>query len=121
MNIKKFSTLTKVSAHTIRYYEKIGVLKHVSRNASGHRFFTAKDIDWLGFVIRLKEMGMPLDNIKQYATLREKGVSTSELRMQLLQEHVVTLEEKIALEALHLGKIKDKILYYERVINNDLT
>ena len=121
MNIKKFSTLTNVSAHTIRYYEKIGVLKQVSRNASGHRFFTAKDVDWIGFVIRLKEMGMPLDNIKQYATLREQGISTSELRKQLLQEHVVILEEKIALESLHLKKIKEKILYYDRVINNDLT
>jgi len=91
----------------------------VARNASGHRFFTSKDIDWLGFVKRLKEMGMALDNIKLYADLREKGESTSELRKQLLQEHVLILEEKIALESLHLKKIKEKIIYYEDVINNN--
>jgi len=120
INIQKFSTLTNISAHTIRYYEKIGVLKHVARNASGHRFFTTKDVDWIGFVKRLKEMGMPLDNIKLYADLREKGEATSVLRKQLLQEHVAILEERIALESLHLKKIKEKIVHYERVIDNEL-
>jgi DNA-binding transcriptional MerR regulator len=96
------------------------VLKHVARNASGHRFFTSKDIDWIEFVIRLKEMGMPLDNIKQYADLREKGEATSELRKQLLLEHVVILEERIALESLHLKNIKEKINHYERFINSEL-
>ncbi len=96
------------------------MLRHVARNASGHRFFTAKDIDWVGFVKRLKEMGMSLDNIKLYADLREKGDSTSALRKQLLEEHVVILEEKIALESLHLTKIKEKIVHYDRFINDQL-
>lgn len=120
INIQSFSKLTSISAHTIRYYEKIGVLKHVTRNASGHRFFTSKDIDWIGFVKRLKEMGMPLDNIKLYADLREKGEVTSELRKQLLQEHVAILEERITLESLHLKNIKEKIIHYERFINSEL-
>ena len=90
----------------------------MARNASGHRFFTPKDIDWIGFVKRLKEMGMPLENIKLYADLREQGESTSEQRKQLLQAHVVILEEKIALESLHLKKIKEKIVYYDELIHN---
>jgi len=69
------------------------VLKHIARNSSGHRFFTTKDIDWIQFVKRLKEMGMPLDNIKLYADLREQGESTAEQRKELLQAHVVILEE----------------------------
>jgi len=117
INIQRFSALTNLSSHTIRYYEKIGVLKHIARNSSGHRFFTTKDIEWIQFVKRLKEMGMPLDNIKLYADLREQGESTAEQRKQLLQEHVVILEQRIALEALHLKKIKEKILYYENIID----
>jgi len=58
---------------------------------------------------------MPLDNIKLYADLREQGESTAEQRKELLQEHVVILEERIALETLHLKKIKEKILYYENL------
>ncbi|MEG3753910.1 MerR family transcriptional regulator [Psychromonas arctica] len=117
INIQRFSALTNLSSHTIRYYEKIGVLKHIARNSSGHRFFTTKDIEWIQFVKRLKEMGMPLDNIKLYADLREQGESTAEQRKRLLQEHVVILEQRIALEALHLKKIKEKILYYENIID----
>jgi len=120
INIQRFSALTDLSSHTIRYYEKIGVLKHIARNSSGHRFFTTKDIEWIQFVKRLKEMGMPLDNIKLYADLREQGESTAEQRKQLLQEHVVILEQRIALEALHLKKIKEKILYYDNMIDKNL-
>jgi len=118
MNIKKFSELTNVSAHTIRYYEKIGLLKHIERNASGHRFFTAADVDWVAFIKRLKDVGMSLDKIQRYAALREKGKSTAELRMQLLQEHVLIVEEKIAVESRHLQKLKEKIDYYHKIINN---
>lgn len=96
------------------------MLKHIARNSSGHRFFTTTDIDWIQFVKRLKEMGMPLDNIKLYADLREQGESTAEQRKELLQAHVVILEERIALEALHLKKIKEKILYYENIIDENL-
>ena len=96
------------------------MLKHIARNASGHRFFTATDIDWISFVKRLKEMGMPLDNIKLYADLREQGEATTKQRKQLLEEHVVILEEKIALESLHLKKIKEKISYYDDFIEHQL-
>ena len=96
------------------------MLKHIARNSSGHRFFTTTDIDWIQFVKRLKEMGMPLDNIKLYADLREQGESTAEQRKELLQAHVAILEERIALEALHLKKIKEKILYYESMIDENL-
>ena len=96
------------------------MLKHIARNTSGHRFFTSTDVDWISFVKRLKEMGMPLDNIKLYADLREQGESTAQLRKQLLEEHVVILEEKIALESLHLKKIKEKIVYYDDFIEHQL-
>ena len=96
------------------------MLKHIERNVSGHRFFTAADIDWISFVKRLKEMGMPLDNIKQYADLRDQGEATVKQRKTLLEKHVVILEEKIALESLHLKKIKDKIVYYDDFIEHQL-
>jgi DNA-binding transcriptional MerR regulator len=118
MNIQKFSKITNVSAHTIRYYEKIGLLKNIERNASGHRFFTSKDVDWVSFVKRLKDMGMPLNNIQKYAVLREKGEPTSELRKKLLENHVLVVEGRIAIELQHLKKIKEKIEYYNEIINN---
>lgn len=75
MNMKAFSSLVGLSAHTLRYYEKIGLIKNVQRNSSGHRVYTAKDVKWLEFVIRLKETAMPLEEILEYARLREQGSS----------------------------------------------
>ena len=118
MNIKQFSELTQVSAHTLRYYEKIGLLKQVSRTANGHRSFTEKDIDWVGFIKRLKNMGMELKKIQQYADLREQGGSTSEQRKKLLEEHVLVVEKRIEIEALNLKKIKQKIQYYNEINGN---
>jgi DNA-binding transcriptional MerR regulator len=116
MNIKKFSEITHLTPYTIRYYEKMGLLKHVSRNTSGHRWFSDKDIIWIGFIKRLKDTGMPLNDILQYANLREQGESTSELRMKMLQQHAVILEAKITEEQSHLKKLNQKIEYYSQVI-----
>ncbi len=115
MNIKEFSHIIKISAYTIRYYEKIGLIQHISRNSSGHRTFTKKDIAWLEFVKRLKDTGMSLDDIKKYADLREEGVHTSMLRMLLLEEHAKKLEQKISLETTHLKKLREKITYYKNI------
>lgn len=115
MNIKQFSELTQVSAYTLRYYEKIGLLKQVSRSANGHRSFSAKDVDWVGFIKRLKDMGMELKKIQQYADLREQGESTSGQRKQLLVEHVLVVEKRIKVEVSNLEKIKQKIQYYNEI------
>jgi len=115
MNIQEFSHITKISAYTIRYYEKIGLLKQVSRNSSGHRCFTQKDITWVEFVKRLKDTGMSLEDIREYADLREEGEHTSTLRMKLLEVHAKKLKEKINLETTHLEKLNEKITYYKNI------
>jgi len=117
MNIKTFSKLSNISAHTLRYYEKIGLLKRISRTSSGHRFFTQEDSVWVEFIKRLKDTGMSIKHIQKYAELRELGPQTSVLRMQLLQEHTALLKQKIALESAHLQKLDEKIDYYHKLIN----
>lgn len=63
MNMKEFSLLAGLSAYTLRYYEKIGLLKDVRRNSSGHRDYLTKDLEWIGFIKRLKETGMALNGM----------------------------------------------------------
>ncbi|MEJ6123567.1 MerR family transcriptional regulator [Vibrio sp. 2-Bac 85] len=116
MNIKKFSEATKLTAYTVRYYEKMGLLKNISRNSSGHRWFTEQDIVWVAFIKRLKDTGMPLEGILKYAELREQGISTSEQRMKMLQDHALKLEENITEQQLNLKKLQQKITYYSDVI-----
>ncbi|WP_025562395.1 MerR family transcriptional regulator [Psychromonas sp. SP041] len=120
MNIKKFSQVTKVSAHTLRYYEKIGLLKNIARNSSGHRWFTEKEVLWIEFIKRLKETGMSLEHIAHYADLREQGNITSDCRMKMLEQHALTLEAKIEEEQFHLKKLQQKITYYKSLLANNI-
>lgn len=118
MNIREFSTITGMTSHTIRYYEKIGVFKKVNRNASGHRDFSVEDVTWAEFIKRLKDTGMPLEQILEYARLREQGQHTSHSRMKILENHAKSLERKIALEQDNLLKLKEKIKHYKSLENS---
>lgn len=120
MNIKEFSEISGISAHTIRYYEKIGIFQEIMRNSSGHRAFSEKDISWAEFIHRLKETGMSLEQIKKYADLRKMGKRTASERMNLLISHANALKDKISGEKRHLRKINEKIAYYEKMISGEI-
>jgi len=113
MNMKEFSGLVGLSSYTLRYYEKIGLLKHVQRNSSGHRVFSKRDVDWVGFIKRLKDTGMPLEEIQKYASLRELGTQTVSARQGLLEKHQEQLKEHIRLQKDHLKALEAKINLYK--------
>ncbi|KJY83323.1 MerR family transcriptional regulator [Vibrio galatheae] len=113
MNIKDFSKLVGLSPHTLRYYEKIGLLKSVQRSQSGHRFYTSRDKEWIDFVKRLKETGMPLEGILTYAKLRELGCDTLLERQQLLEQHRAFLSSHIQELEQHMLALDDKIALYQ--------
>jgi DNA-binding transcriptional MerR regulator len=112
MNIKMFSQQTTLSPHTLRYYEKIGLLSSIQRSTSGHRFYTSKDLAWASFIVRLKETGMSLENILQYSQLRAMGKSTLRARQVLLEKHRDKLKVRIDNERQHLQALESKIEYY---------
>ena len=112
MNVSEFSQLVGLSAHTLRYYEKIGLLKNVQRNSSGHRVYTSKDVTWIEFVKRLKDTAMPLDEILEYAKLRELGPESTSQRQVLLEQHQHNLRSHIEEQQKHLAALEQKISLY---------
>jgi len=116
MHIKAFSQMCGISAHTLRYYEKIGLLPAVERTDSNHRRYSERDVAWIAFIKRLKATNMPLGEIQRYAELREQGEGTEEARMQLLSAHARRLEQAIADEQEHLEQLKEKIRCYRQLI-----
>ncbi|TLM75649.1 MerR family transcriptional regulator [Microbulbifer harenosus] len=116
MTIKEFSSRTGISAHTLRYYEKIGLLRHIRRLPNGHRDFSEKDIQWIAFVQRLKDTDMPLEQIRRYADLREAGDTTLAERQQLLENHARGLRESLAQQQRHLDKLNEKIALYRSAV-----
>ncbi|MBB1425284.1 MULTISPECIES: MerR family transcriptional regulator [Shewanella] len=113
MNMKAFSTLAGLSSYTLRYYEKVGLLNNIQRNSSGHRVYTAKDLEWINFVKRLKDTGMALTKIQQYAQLRSLGPGTVLDRQQLLECHKDQLQAHIELQKNHLLALENKISLYK--------
>ena len=76
MKIGELAKRTGLSAHTLRYYERIGLLPYADRDRSGQRDYDASILAWIEFLGRLKTTGMPISEMLAYAALREAGEAT---------------------------------------------
>ncbi|THA83399.1 MerR family transcriptional regulator [Streptomyces sp. A0592] len=83
--ISEVEARTGLSQHTLRWYERIGLMPHVDRSHSGQRRFTDKDLEWLGFVGKLRATGMSVADMVRYAELVREGEHTVEERRELLE------------------------------------
>lgn len=104
--------VTGVSIHTLRYYERAGLIDSVDRNAGNQRRYSEADVEWVKFLRRLRESDMPIAEIKRYADLRARGTLTTAARMSLLEEHRLRLSEQIARLRSHEKAIAQKIVDY---------
>lgn len=114
MNIKNAANITGFSAHSLRYYEKIGLLNNIDRKANGQRDYSQKDIDWLVFIAKLKKANMPLRQIKEYAKMRAQGIKTHQQRKLLLIAHKKELDKRIEELMECQQSLTDKIAWYEQ-------
>ena len=87
MKIGELAKRSGLTAHTIRYYERIGLLPYADRNQSRQRDYDASILTWIEFLGRLKTTGMPIRDMLRYAALRERGVGTEAERRELLERH----------------------------------
>ena len=114
--IGTFSEKAKLTPHTLRYYEKEQLLAP-NRSDNGRRYYTEQDVNWVVFIKRLKETGMPIKQIKHYAQLRALGNATLQERMVLLQNHRQFVREKMAQWQENMDKLEHKIDYYQAQIS----
>lgn len=115
MRIKEFSEKCGLSIDTLRYYEKENLLRPL-RNENGYRDYGERDIEWIGFILRLKEMGVPIAQIKKYAELRHLGESTIPQRYELLLSHQKNLEAQQQKLAEHQAYLENKLKLYRDVM-----
>ena len=106
-----------VNPQTLRYYERIGLLAPISRNASGQRRFTDEDIGWLGIVRCLRDTGMPIAEMLRFAELVRAGDHTIPDRIALLAEHDHRVEAQIATLKDRQKAIQYKIAHYRDVMS----
>ena len=105
-----------ISAHTLRYWERAGLIQPVTRNGSGHRRYAEEDLDRIRFLTKLRATGMPIRQVRMYAELLNGGDDTNEERLVLLEAHREAVQARLEETAGHLELIDWKIdLYRERV------
>jgi DNA-binding transcriptional MerR regulator len=116
MTIAEAARAAGVSAHTLRYYERAGLLSPIKRNGSGHRRFSPEDVDWVIVCTRLRATGMPIRRIREYAELVAAGDGNEDARLELLETHRRDVLEQMDQIKRHLELIDYKIeLYRERL------
>lgn len=105
IEISDVSKLMKLNSSTLRYYESIGLITDIKRNASGKRVYSEEDIKWIEMIGRLRETGMNINKMKKYAQLRKMGDSTITKRKNIMKEHLEFIENKIE----ELSKSRDYV------------
>lgn len=113
LTISQLSAITGLSRHTLRFYERSGLLQDVKRSENGRRRYAVWHVGWLEFVIRLRSTGMPIPDIMRYAELLAEGDSTIQDRLEILEDHQSVIEEQISQLQQNLESIKDKIALYK--------
>ncbi|MEU6381291.1 MerR family transcriptional regulator [Streptomyces sp. NPDC046909] len=83
--ISEVVAFTGLSAHTLRWYERIGLMPHIDRSHTGQRRYSNADLDWLDFVGKLRLTGMSVADMVRFAELVREGDHTYGQRSQLLE------------------------------------
>jgi DNA-binding transcriptional MerR regulator len=117
LSISDAARRSGVTAHTLRYYERAGLLEPVDRAASGHRRYAEDDLARINLFVKLRATGMPIRRIRQYAELMRGGEATHAERLALLEDHRVAVRERLAETERTLELIDRKIDFYrERLV-----
>lgn len=109
--IGEFAKRTGLTIHTLRYYEKLGLL-HPKRTSGNVRYYDQLDERWLAMILRLKATGMPIKDMQRFAALREQGEATYAQRMNLLQQHLQHLDGEVEQLLVNREKLVEKIQFY---------
>ncbi|MBV7453774.1 MerR family transcriptional regulator [Acidovorax sp. sif1233] len=106
---------TGLTAHTLRYYERAGLIAPVARAAGGQRRYAAADMEWIGFLLRLRETRMPIGQMQAFARLRGEGDATVPQRRAMLQAHLNDVQAAIAAMQQSAQVLQAKIAHYRAV------
>jgi DNA-binding transcriptional MerR regulator len=111
MTIAELARLLDLSPHTLRYYERAGLIQ-VERDASGHRIYDAEAQRRLVFITRMRLSGMPMRDLQHYVELVDQGDGSVPERLDMLIEHRDTIRRQIRELTLSLAATEYKIATY---------
>ena len=116
--IGKVAEMMGLTTHTLRFYDKEGLLPNVSKTKSGVRQFTDVDINWLMMLECLKSTGLQLKDIKHYINLLKKGDSSLAERAEIFKAQKLKCQQEINTLKQTMKKLDFKIRYYEEALKH---
>ena len=115
-SIAEVAARSGLSADTLRYYERIGLIDPPARNTAGRRAYVREDLDWLAFLIKMRSTGLPLRALREYAALRRARTEAGAgRRKQILLDYRRDIRSRIAALEVCLETLDGKIGNYEQV------
>jgi DNA-binding transcriptional MerR regulator len=116
LTIGEVAERTGLTRHTLRYYERDGLMLGVGRGGSGHRRYSEHDLGWIELITKLRATGMPIREIRRYAELVRVGDGNEDERLELLRAHREQVRVQLATMAAYLDAIDMKISHYTDAI-----
>lgn len=115
MSISDVAAATGLSAHTLRYYEREGLmLTPVDRASSRHRRYSEADVSWVVFLTKLRSTAMPIARMREYVELARRGDGTTPERLELLLIHRMAVVRQLEEMTASLAAIDKKIALYRQ-------
>lgn len=112
LTIDDVARRTGLTAHTLRYYERIGLIAPVPRAAGGQRRYATADLDWIEFLLRLRDTRMPIVQMLAFARLRAEGDATVPQRRALLEAHLAEVNASLRAMQQAAAVLGTKITFY---------
>ena len=116
MKISEISKKCDISADTLRYYERIGLLPPINRSESGIRDYSDLDVRRVEFIKCMRKAGLPIDILIQYYSLVQQGDGTMEDRRAILVEHRAEIMARMEELQQTLDLLDYKINYYDQAV-----
>src|SRR5580693_1144800 len=117
LTIGEVAERTGLTRHTLRYYERDGLMLDVDRAGSGHRRYSERDLGWIELITKLRATGMPIREVRRYAELVRAGDGNEDERLALLRAHRERVRVHLDMMAAYLDAIDMKIGYYSDAIS----
>lgn len=116
LTIQQVAEATQLSEHTLRYYERIGLIHAIGRAENGHRRYVSNDVGWIDFLTKLRAAGMSIQQMQAYAELQRRGDETLPDRVEMLRQVRCKVEARMNELQEHMNLLDYKIEIYSEQI-----
>jgi DNA-binding transcriptional MerR regulator len=119
LTIQQVAKATGLSVHTLRYYERIQLIAPVARADNTHRRYNQTDVGWIEFLMKLRAIGMPIQDMHVYARLQREGERALPQRVEMLKALKLQIERQMGELNAHLDLLNFKIEVYSTTIERE--